>query len=304
MGKPVKEDVKTKSEAGEELVLHVRYPTSRNYEDAKIEYSKKWTELVFPEDKSKAVKTQKQINAMLEENGVWTQADKDKEKALAEELIELGKRLRSGKTETGRKMTKKEGRDLAVAMHNKRTELDNHTASRNSYVVHSAEGIAEAKRFDYLMSVCVLDGETGEPYFKGLDNYDERKDEKAAWDAARKLAEMIYGTDFSENIEDNLMEIQFLKRFGFVDEKGNYVDPKTKERVDASGKPLKEEEIDTDVFGNPIKDGKVIVEFGDFADDEEAEAASPPPEDKKKNPPQPISSPAKPAKPEVASATV
>jgi hypothetical protein len=164
---------------------------------------------------------------------------------------------------------------LAIKIHDKRTELENHTASRNSYVVHSAEGMAEARRFDYLVSVCVVNVSNGEPYFKSLDDYDNRKDEKASWDTARKLAEMVYGTDFSENFEDNVLEIQFLKRFGFVDEKGNYIDPKTKERVDVSGKPLKKDEIDTDVFGNPIKDGKVVVEFGDYADDDEEPKITP-----------------------------
>lgn len=271
------EVVNTKTEDGKDLKLDIKYPSSRDYQDAQIEYTVEWNRLVDPEDKAKRIKTKNQIDKMLEENGVWTKADKDKQKVLEDEIVSLGKQLKLGKTDSGRKMTKSEGRALAIKIHDKRVELANFTSERRAYDIHSAEGMAENRRFDYLMTVCVLDHTTGKPYFTGLEDYDKHKDDKAAWDAARKLAEMVYGggeIDFSENFENNVLEIQFLKKFNYIDNKGNYIDPKTNEPVDVKGNPLKKEEMDVDVYGNKIEDGKVIVEFGDYEDDEVS--ASPP----------------------------
>jgi hypothetical protein len=276
--KKLKEVVETKTEDGKDIKLDIRYPSGKDYQEAQIEYSAEWARLINNEDKSKRVKTKKQIEDMLEENGIWTQKDKDKQKAVEDEIVNLGKQLKLGKTDSGRKMTKSEGRALAIKIHDKRLELARFTADRRAYDIHSAEGMAENRRFDYLMTVCVLDNEDGKPYFANFEDYDKRKDEKAAWDAARKLAEMVYGggeIDFSENFENNVLEIQFLKKFNYIDDKGNYIDPKTNERVDVDGKPLKKEEIDTDIYGNEIKDGKAIVEFDGYDEDDEPAAPAP-----------------------------
>ena len=80
--KKLKEVVETKMEDGKALKLDIRYPSSRDYQEAQIEYTVEWNRLVDPEDKTKKIKTRNQIDKMLEENGVWTQQDKDKHKAM------------------------------------------------------------------------------------------------------------------------------------------------------------------------------------------------------------------------------
>jgi hypothetical protein len=172
----------------------------------------------------RGVKVKKQLNKMLKDRGVWTEEEDKQEKALTNRIVELSNKLKNA---AKHKLTKQQGRDIALKIFKARRELQQLLTERNSLYVGSAEALAENAKFDYLVSVCTLDPESGKPYFYNLDNYNMRKEEKAAWAAAAELANMLYNSvDFDENFIDNLIEVKFLKKFNFVDDKDQLVDDK------------------------------------------------------------------------------
>lgn len=262
----LKESVVTKTEDDKDLTLDVRYPSGRQFEEANVLYSIHWRNAT-----SKGLLTKKQLDQELREKGIWTEADDDKEKEIWKDIEVLGKQLKSGKkTGSTIPMTKWDGRELAIAMHNRRNDLREHLSVRNSYDNLTAEAFAENIRFNYLVSACTVYSTNGEPYYSGLEDYQNRTNEKASVDAARKLATMLYGGegfDFSEDFEKNVIEIQFLKKFNYINDKGKFVDPKTKKFMNANGDIVNDSD-NVDIFGNKIKDGKVLFEFGEFLDDD------------------------------------
>jgi hypothetical protein len=148
-------------------------------------------------------------------------------------------------------------RSQLIAMRSEVNALDNMTC----------ESLADNKRFDFLVSQCTKNPDTGELYFKDFEDYESRKSEDAAADAARNLASMIYDVvaAYAE-----LPEYRFLKKFGYVDDKLRLIDgdghlcDEEFRRVDEEGYLLNGDgkRVDTD--------GKLIVEgddIGVFSDD-------------------------------------
>lgn len=265
MAKVKTETVTTKDEDGNELILDVKYPSGKQVEDAKIIRTRHWNKFV-----DEGIKVKRQIDEILKEKGIWTDKQENQHKVLVNKITKLGKEL----SDTSVKKTRKRGREIAIAILKTRNELRDLLEERNALDANSAEALAENVWFDYLVSVCVVYNKDGKPFFEDYDDYIDRKSEKAAWDAASKLASMIYGgVDFSENYQDNLIEVQFLKKFKFVDEDGNFIDSTNGEKVDIDGKPTisPPANADTDVYGNKIVDGKVEFTFGGFEEAETSE---------------------------------
>lgn len=212
------------------------------------------------------------VAAMIKEQGVWDDSKKAELEALDEKLIAALKRLRAGN------MTKLEGRKLAIDIRKLRNERMNLTSTTNSLDNMTCEAQAENARFDYFVSACTVDSETGKKtYFKDYDDYVARKNETAAGDAATNLVKILY--DYINIIQAEFPENRTLIKLGYCDDKlrlidkdGNLCDEQFR-RVDEDGYLVnsKGERVDED--GNLLD-----LPEGEFFDENPAPTAEPAPE--------------------------
>jgi len=188
--------------------------------------------------------------------GLW---DDSKQKELEEvqsAILENEKKLAKG----GIRL--KVAKDLALEMADERVNMRNILMQRNSLDGNTAEGQADNARFDYLVSASLVYTDSGKPYFKDLADYRNRSTEPVALEAARRLAQIIYGLD--SNYEKNLPENEFLVEFKFADDELKLVNDKG-QHVDREGNLLNEDGRFIDEEGNLIdKEGNPVTEDGQY----------------------------------------
>ncbi len=203
----------------------------------------------------------------MRQQGIW---DDDKQKELEDVqrvILDNEKKIAKG----GIRL--KVAKDLALEMGDKRTEMRSILMQRNSLDGNTAEGQADNARFDYLVSASLVYTDSGKPYFKDLADYRNRSTEPVAIEAARRLAQLVYGLD--SNYEKNLPENKFLCDFKFVDKElrlvnndGQYVD-REGNLVNEDGRFIDEQGNLIDKEGNPVtEDGEYKFERAPFLDDD------------------------------------
>jgi hypothetical protein len=241
-----------------DVVLDIKFPSGKVFEEAKLHRAAAWRKAA-----AAGAILQDNLPEFLRSIGAWDDKKENRKKELFEKMYEKKKKLKKGG------IKKSEGREIALEiakLHNETMEL---LAEYHSHAQQTAESISEDFWFNYLVSACTVYNLTGERYFRDLDDYLERISEPESIAAATKLATMIY-KGFEENVDDSRDEIKFLKKYHFMDEKGNLLNKEGK-RVSLDGKLINEEGqfIDekgnrVDIFGSPV-----IDEEGIFLDDEE-----------------------------------
>lgn len=192
------------------------------------------------------------------------------------ELDKIDKSIADGVNKLRKGGTKLEGRKAAIGIIQDRNRRANLLNILNAMDDMTCETKADNERFDYFVSQCVLkDADTGEKYFADVQDYKDRKTEDAAALAAAKLATLIYDIVALQN---DLPEYRLLKKFNFVNDKLQLINPKTNQLCDIDFKPISErgyylnekgEEVDSE--GNLIVDGDDIL--GEFTDEENVEQA-------------------------------
>lgn len=201
-------DIRTVVE-GDVTVL-VKKPTKKELNDSQLVYNKVWRESL----ENKAILRQK-LNDYLTEQGVWSD---EKQKQYEDYIKKINEReliLKKGG------IPLKKAKSIALELKRFRADFRDLISERTSYDSNTAEGTADNARFDYLVSVCVLDPSTKTPVFKNMDDYNQKGAEPWAVKAAGELANFLYNLD--PNYEINLPENNFLKKFNFTDEKGRLV---------------------------------------------------------------------------------
>ena len=138
-----------------------------------------------------------------------------------------------------------------ISMLSGRSDLDSITC----------EGKADAARFNFLFSQCLVYSNTEEPYFKeGFDEYMANQDDPVAVTGATEFFYLMSGT---EDLDEKLPENKFLKKFDYVDDN----------HIDENGNLIKwindDEYIFVDITGREVtKTGDWDVEFSPFLDDD------------------------------------
>jgi hypothetical protein len=246
----------------------VKKPNRKDLNDSQVVYNKAWRKALD----EKAILRQK-LNDYLIEQGVWSA---EKQRQYEEAIKKINDKeliLKKGG------IPLKKAKAIALELKRVRNEFRDLIAERTSYDNNTAEGTADNARFDYLVSVCVLDPSTKSPVFKNLDDYNERGTEAWAIKAAGELANFLYNLD--PNYETSLPENSFLKKFKFVDENGKLVNKDghfisvdedgTERLVDENGYYVayddKGEKYFVDRDGNKVERDEDIVEQP-FLDDD------------------------------------
>jgi len=188
----------------------VKKPSKRDRDDAQLIYASSWRKAV----EGKAVLREK-LNEYLTEQGLWDDAHEKKYKDILNKINDKETVLKKGG------IPLREAKKIAFELRDLRVELRDLISVRTAYDQNTAEGLADNARFDYLVTVCVLDANTEKPVFKDLEDYNERGAEEWAVKAASQLASFLY--DLDPKYEENLEENKFLKNHKFIDKNGRLV---------------------------------------------------------------------------------
>lgn len=188
----------------------VKKPGRKELNDSQIVYNKAWRKAL---DGGAIIRAK--LNEYLTEQGVWSESKQKQYEDFVRQINDKELVFKKG----GIPLKKAKG--IALELKRLRAEFRDLIAERTAYDGNTAEGVADNERFDYLVSVCVLDPSSKTPVFKNLDDYNERGSEPWAVKAASELANFIYNLD--PNYENNLAENTFLKKFHFTDDKGRLI---------------------------------------------------------------------------------
>lgn len=217
--------IESKNLNDEVVKVYVKKPSTKDYKESQIAYNKAFRHAL----ENDAILKDKLLD-YIKKQKIWTDENEKEYQESIKKISALEKILKRG----GISLSK--AKEHAFDLHKERANLRELISRRNSMDANTAESQADNARFNYLVSVCVLN-EKQEKVWKDLDEYENQASEPWAVDAASELARMIYGLD--PNYEENLPENKFLKQFKFVDEKMRLIN-KEGHLVDINGKLIDE----------------------------------------------------------------
>jgi len=155
-----------------------------------------------------------------------------------------------------------EAKDIAIDIRKNRIQLRDLIAERNALDTNTVEGQAENARFNCLVSLCLVDNETGKPVYKNMDDYLENSTDEEAFLGAQTLAQMMYGLD--KDFEKKLPENKFLVDYGFANENLHLIN-KEGNLIDVDGNLIDEQGRYIDKDGNVIdREGRKVNEEGQY----------------------------------------
>lgn len=244
---PIQKELNTKTEDGKPLKLNIKSPTALELQKAQMESNKVFRMAVESRSLLRA-----NLTRFLIEQGLWSEDTQKRLEELGSKIYAKEKLLLAGG------MKRSEAKAICLEIKEYRLEQAKLLFAQRQHDIYTAESQAENAKFDFLVSVCVLN-EEGERYFKNLDDYKNRATEEAAAEAAGLLAEIVNGYD--PEWENKLPENRFLLQHGFVNDKFQFIN-KAGELVDSEGR-----RIDSD--GNYINDkGEFINLKGELVDND------------------------------------
>ena len=252
-----KQVVKSVDNDGKKKEVAVIRPTPESAREAQKVYNRFFRDAL----ESGALLRQK-LDGYMTEQGLWND-DKQKEyDKITHEIIADEKKIKAG----GIKLS--EAKVLALELADKRGTLRDLISERTMMDGNTAEGQADNGRFNYLMSACLVDVETGKPLFSDEDGnpsveiYEDNANQEYVVAAAGRLAEMMYGLDSS--YEANLPENKFLKQFDFINDDLKLINDDG-QMVDRDGRLVNEDGRFIDKDGNFVdKDGVLVDEEGEY----------------------------------------
>ena len=219
--------IESEDKDGNVVKILVKNPTAEQYRDSQIEYNRAFRAALD----SGALLRQK-INDHMVDQGIWGE-DKEKQyQKFVDDISQQEEILKGG----GIKLS--EAKEVALKLRNLRNGFRDLLSERNALDSNSAEGQADNARFAELVRVCMVNPDTGQPYFPSQTDYDSQADQPWVVEASSELANMLYGLDPS--YEGNLVENKFLKEFKFVNEDLRFINS-AGHLVDVDGRLINED---------------------------------------------------------------
>lgn len=248
----------------------VKYMVRRPTVDELIE-ANELRRKTFNEELKAGTILREELDQVLRQRDLWSDEREARYQQLRREILDGEYKLAKG----GIKLS--EAKKIALDIKKKRQEMAEMLAARSELDANTCEGKADAIRFNFLLCKCLVYEDSGEPVFKnGLAEYAIRQDEPVAVMGA---TEFFYLISDADNLDANLPENKFLRRFKFVNDKYQLVDEKGR-LVDEEGRHIDEEGnyikwisdteyIKVDVNGHPLRDdNEYDVEPEPFLDDD------------------------------------
>lgn len=224
--------VVSKDNDGNEKVVIVKKPNHKQLNDAHM-YSSK----IFNQAKNAGACLRDKLDEFMREQGIWTKGDDDKLNEIITSFNDNLEIVNTGKNKDGSKVKLSEARKAAIEVRRNRLAMNLILAKKREHDAYTIEGQAENAKFDYLVSVCVVD-ENDKLIFSNLDDYYEKQEEPYAIEAATKLSNLTYNLD--PDWEKKLPENEFLLKYKLVDDKLRYYTNKDGKRVNVENELIDE----------------------------------------------------------------
>lgn len=274
-------DVKVNKNGKEEIVkIVVKKPNNSLVSKSTMIGAKVWSECLRDQ-----IMTKKELENFMKEHDIWNKDKEDQQKKLTEEINALERDLYIG---SKKKITKSEGKNIAIKMRIKRAELRDLIGERMSLEQNTAESLCDNAKFDFLVANSTY-YENGQKVYNNLEDYSENSDSEIAFAAATALAQLMYSID--KDFEARLPENKFLKMFNFVNEdlslvneNGHTVDTQGR-RIDSNGYYIDSDGNRVDRDGNRLDENGNYIMSVEYVDDdivEEPESSEAPKKTKKK----------------------
>lgn len=262
---------------GKPVKLVVCKPSHKQQQDGQRVYNRAFREAVKPSDGGKGAILRETVEDLIKAEGLWSEEKQKEADAVRDEINEGLKKLRAGG------MRKSEGRAIALKVRDDRNKLSSLTSAKNALDGQTAQSQAEQARFDFYISACTVDPDTGRPRWESPEEYRE-DDSDLSYKAAGAMSRILYDLDeeFEFSLPENfwLVRFQFAKKhvgkngpeFRLIDKQGRFID-RDGRLVDDQWRYINEagELINRD--GDRVDDkGEPLVEELPFTDDEAEEA--------------------------------
>lgn len=250
---------------GNKKILYLIDPDAKINKEAQLAYNRAFRDAL----QSGAILRQK-LDDVLRDQEIWDDKKQARYNEILKTLNDNEKAIKKG----GIKLS--EAREIAEEMAVVRAEFRALIAERSSMDGNTAEGQADNARFNFLVYACTKDLKN-QPVFSSVDDYEENATEPYALEAAKQLAEKMYGLD--ANYENTLPENEFLINYGFVNDNLQYIDSEGRlttadgQHVSEDGRLIEWQEDGSFIYidgdGNKLtEDGEYDVEFSPFLDDD------------------------------------
>jgi hypothetical protein len=250
----------------QEYLVHA--PDAAKNRLAQLEYSR-----VYGESLRAGAPLRTELYDYMIKRNIWSQEKQQELQDLANTITENEKKLLGGD------MKLSVAKELALQLKKDRVRIQILITERSTSDSSTAEGQAENARFQRLLSLCLVykgGDNDGKPVFKNVDelmNAPEGDLAEAAQQGFNRLSDMVYKVD--EKYEHKLPENEFLKEWGWMDDKFRLMNDKG-QLVDALGRRVNEDGhlVDEDgelidYKGTPVdKEGNYKIEKKPFLDDE------------------------------------
>ena len=250
--------VTIEAENGEkrEVEIYVQKPNNDTVKKADRHKSKVWNQCIQDE-----ILTKKELAVLMRKRGIWDDKKDKEEEEITQAIVNLEKELSFGKN--GKKPKVSEGRDIAVEIRKKRSDLRDLIAEKIGLEENTADSLADNARFDFLVAHCTF-YKDGKPVYKDYDEYNNKSADEVAFEAASLLGKMLYNLD--SNFEKNLPENKFLTKFNLVNDDLSLVDPNNPEHlIDTKGNRIDEDGYYLDEDGNRVdREGNKLSEDGGY----------------------------------------
>lgn len=228
--------------AGQEVKIKTIRPTP-----AIFKQSQKYVQLAFKEALSSGallkIEAEKELKSRRVDVGF---TDEDTEK-LTKEIKDKEVALLRGR-DGFKKLTKADGRALAIEIMGLRNKLNNLGVSAQDLMSRTAEKKADDEQWTYCIYACTLDSGSNRPVFKSFDEFKEGSDDPFMIEATRNFYKNLLEVDFMERNTEQ----KWLIKYGFMNKDGQFLNTDGK-TVDELGRLVN-------------KDGRLINEAGNFID--------------------------------------
>lgn len=240
-----------------EVEIYIQRPNNNVLKLADRQKSKVWNQCIQDD-----ILTKKELAVLMRKRGIWDDKKDQEENRITKEIVALEKELYAGKD--GKSKPKvSEGRDIAIQIRRKRSELRDLIGERIGLEENTADNLADNARFDFLVAHCTY-YKNGNLVYKDYDEYNNKSADEIAFEAANLLGKMLYNLD--GDFEKNLPENKFLTKFGLVNSDLSLVDPNNPDQlIDTTGKRIDEEGYYLDDNGKRVdRDGVKLTSEGNY----------------------------------------
>jgi hypothetical protein len=251
-----------------DVALMVRRPTIKESDEAQTEYIKTHRKAVDSGALLRPI-----MNTYLQKQGLWSEEKEIELRKLNSEIGALEKKLHDGGLYKRDVIRFEDGKPVGLAVDLKKLRMERNKLQSIQLEGNdnTAEGQAENRKFNYLVSQCTVYN-NGDRVWKNFEDYLDRLNEPLAIEAYRKFTVLLYNLD--PDFEAKLPENKVLKLLGYMDDEcrlmrdGKFIDDDGK-LVDDKGRWINEQGQLVDINGNLVdEDGNYVGETKPFLDDD------------------------------------